>query len=263
MTSINPISGNAQIYDLAREKIGLRTVGLAVIDEEIGSATPVRLGDKYGLLTAGHVASYLEVRLKKRRTATVRIFSFNGSSRTQPTHFFYTDAVGIGLGNTSRDGPDIAFIRIDPSFVAALVDGAVTFIDLEQNRILYESLIDIDDGEPRTRFKMTAGLIGEWCAPGGSAGGVCEPGEAHPLPSSPGGHDRLLFVPFEHKDYFAPTTYGGNSGGGLWGVFGKEDEPSIVLLSVVYWQDAKKPSGYRDLVCHGPKTLYGDLLALI
>src|SRR6266516_3907337 len=61
------------------------------------------------------------------------------------------------------------------------------------------------------------------------------------------------------KGFALPPTYGATSGGGLMRLFlekGTKNMIELRHLGPVYYETAPKEDAVRDLICHGPRSVY-------
>jgi len=241
-------------------KLGLHAIGFVrfLPNDQIrgmGSGTCVRFGKLRGILTADHVVD------KWDRDNEVGLVQFpireNQFQRTRLPRK-YLDEVRVGFKPYDDTGPDIA--------EGGSIEAASSFFDFEKQRELaFKSPPHNAD-----QFDFVAGIIEKWQGQPSVQGqmaktvinGFLNMGDAVPISDGRDGYDRLRFTPTPEKGFALPPTYGATSGGGLMRLFlekGTKNMIELRLLGPVYYETAPKEGAVRDLICHGPHSIYERL----
>ncbi len=246
-------------------KLGLHTIGFVRPQGKqvtaIGSGTCVSFGGLRGILTADHVPNdfrdneelgLLQFPVRDDQFQSIRI----------PRGFL--DEVRVGFQPYDELGPDLAFVRLPAPF-SGTVEANSSFFDFQkQAEMAFKSAPADTDS-----FDAIAGVIEIWRegpVVRGNLGttvirGLANIGAATPLPHGREGFDRLLFTPTPEEGFVLPRTYGATSGGGLMRVFVEKGTKNLVelrLLGPAYYETDLK-NGMRNLICHGPRSVYERL----
>src|SRR5262249_47039376 len=248
-------------------KLGLHAIGFVrfLPNDQIqgmGSGTCVRFGKLRGILTADHVVD------KWDPDSEVGLVQFpireNQFQRTRLPRK-YLDEVRVGFKPYDDMGPDIAFVKL-PLVEGGGIEAASSFFDFEKQRELaFKSPPHNSD-----QFNFVAGIIEKWQGQPSVQGqmaktvinGLLNMGDAVPISGGRDGYDRLRFTPIPEEGFALPPTYGATSGGGLMRLFlekGTKNMIELRLLGPVYYETAPKEGAVRDLICHGPRSVYERL----
>ncbi|MDH0872810.1 hypothetical protein [Agrobacterium pusense] len=254
----------AEIFDA---HIAPSTVGFLLLRGKdrvpYGSGTLVKTSTTQGILTCGHVVK----ELRKEETFGVCLFPVRKNSYqalTLPVNL--TAAIAISYYEKECWAPDIAFIPIPLDDFSSLASkGNVYDLDFGQEKYGREKAT-------RLGVDVMAGVVWEMTPPSSESESRVVQGVEGLMTVGRGsnidpenGWDRILFTPEPSSENSLPLSYGGTSGGGVWEVFVTEDgdEKKFFekrLSGVAYCQ---QPGEDRTVICHGPVSIYGKLLAEI
>lgn len=239
-----------------------------------GSGVLAFLGSVRGILTCSHVLRAIRTHEVEPGKGLLGI-GINGVRNTELQAIKMTfdeirqcSAVLIG----DRDdpmGPDLGFVRL-PANVWNALAAIGSPLDLQPQISLNAQL---PPSEAHEFMVLATGvphaLIGERVNVHGidavSLGTGVFPGVLHR--EQPNGvYDRIRLEPRGGRNY--PKTYEGVSGGGIWGIaFRKEGTAlSVVqrrLMGIAYFETAPDANGERQLIGHGPHSLYEQLIPKI
>ena len=184
--------------------------------EPAGTGTFAKLGNAYGILTAGHVLREIG---EKEKVGLVRFPSVRPPLQNFRLNLDHTERLVTWNGNDC-DAPDIAFLKIPEIDARNLEAAGAVFYNLGLPREFAAS-------QPEHRMSKcyaVVGVIGEWTEEGSASltkgrkveiGGLF--GAAKSLREFKESDTDLVEVEI---DYAAgpkiPKSYGGISGGGLW-----------------------------------------------
>lgn len=253
---------------------GTHLIGFVLRKEDravaLGSGTLVRRGKIYGILTAAHVVEEIKtfpeigllqfvVRENKYQLTTI-----------QKEHL---DSIEFRKAPWSVQGPDLAFIRLPPHIGSAIGAASSYFnFNLHKKKAL--------GTKPKnTRIvDCVLGLVWEWknepqikkfrrgtkmlLKSTTQIEGLQNIGTANGMTHGREGFDRMLFKPEPASHFDLPASYKATSGGGLIRFYINRDTNRISqarLIGVAYYETDKKRNGQRNLICHGPKSLYEKL----
>ncbi len=79
------------------------------------------------------------------------------------------------------------------------------------------------------------------------------------------GHELHYFEPTSDPDFALPKSFEGTSGGAVWRFYvvekgdGKTELIDRRLVGVPFYQSPTE-SGSREIICHGPRGIYGTLI---
>lgn len=230
----------------------------------IGSGTFIKVGNCYGLLTAQHVADRIEdleqlglVILEREHRLSIPVQHLR--------------IINIGTPEPGEKGPDLSAI-VMPRAEASKIAPYKGFWDLQ---LVAEDMLnnrpDDHDGvwlvcgvpdeyteyeETVSTFETVVGIHGVcW------AGGIGDHYEKD-------GFDYIEVRAEYKEDRELPSSFGGISGGGLWQVLLRSDETGMshpvrhLFLGLPFWQSARKED-WRTITCHGPASIYKQLLSQI
>ena len=217
-----------------------------------GSGTFVKCGEIQGILTCAHV--YDTVISQDAEIGVCAYPVSRGVFQRKSLKLEYLDGVRIpkkGLMG-SEDGPDLAFIRV-PDIDVNAFSHVVTVVDLDLGKV--RAATDLEEGVGC--FYVVSGAIEALTdvpeiTDGINAGKVIDVKEVD-------GFDIFTFEPKLENAADEPKSYGATSGGGLWRLCLDEngERHSVCLMGVAFYEtDAPR----RTLKCHGPKSVYGELL---
>jgi hypothetical protein len=149
--------------------------------------------------------------------------------------------------------PDIAFFRLPPQAVAHC-KALGFFRDLDHQ---FEILTS-EAFRNAHRFAV-GGVVGEWLTEGALKAGrrtmnvkaFVSLGPIGRRFRFPDDHDQWIFTPKALPGTPLPNNFEGTSGGGLWRVHVEGQSLSVALSGVAHYQ-----TGRKNIVCHGPRSLY-------
>jgi hypothetical protein len=234
--------------------------------ESAGSGTLTKVGSIHGVLTAAHVldAEHEQNALPDEGEVAI-ILSAESPSQFRRIKIDMKNAhkLIIPASKFSINGPDLAFLRISPDDAASI--GAInSFYNLSRR---------VDDAPAPHSVDAIIGIIHERTKIIESDKGratsfellFCD-GQSS-AERDVDNYDLLDFTPSDATNCELPSNYEGVSGGGLWRAYFvmKDEEPAIVerrLVGVPWWQSPPS-DGKRTLTCHGPKSIYGAMVAAI
>jgi hypothetical protein len=178
-------------------------------------------------------------------------------------------AVIIG-GDGERDdptGPDLGFVRLPASKWNALA-ALGSPLDLQAQSVRVDPPTDANE-----YMALAAGVPDELIGGPTVMRGIGAiplttsvlPGVLHDEQPT-GIYDRIRIEPRGGKNY--PTNYEGVSGGGIWAIAFRRDGTALRLverrlMGIAYFQTAPDDKGERQLIGHGPGSVYGQLLPQI
>lgn len=240
-----------------------------------GSGTLVRCGSTFGVVTCAHVLWGLTKDASREPTRRVAVgIPAVADDRLQsitlsleefahlPMILQRNEAAGDAW---SQEGPDLGFVLLPPSTAATLAAiGSVLDLDAQavlagspwpahvHGMHLFVGVAESNVGAPVQRFGRPVFPIMTEVIP-----------LAIEALEAVGGYDLRLMTPEMRHTY--PPSYEGMSGGGVWTVaFGQQDGKFNVqdcrLTGVAYYQSDADSTGARQLIGHGPKSIYEKLL---
>jgi hypothetical protein len=240
-----------------------------------GSGTLVRCGSTFGVVTCAHVLWGLTKDASREPTRRVAIgipavtHDRIQSITMTPGDFAQLPMVRLGKettgGEWGSDGPDLGFVLLPPSTASTLAAiGSV--LDLNAQAALAGSPWPLHVRGMHMLVGVAESNIG---AAVPKYGQPVFPVMTEVIPlviealEEVGGYDRRLMSPEGRFSY--PPSYAGMSGGGVWTVaFGQQDGQYNVqdrrLTGVAYYQCDSGSTGARQLIGHGPKSIYEKLL---
>ena len=233
-----------------------------------GSGVLVSVGQVYGILTAAHVLANLPTHGEVGLVDFPRVKNRVQKPKVDMAH---TDRVSIQGSEWGPNGPDIAFLKL-PQNVVGNLKMSKSFKNLDVARekalnpkaptnqsfdsilgVIGENTTDIIPNIPNTRIRGFEARF--------------QIGQITPIVAVDG-TSRSLFVPTNQGDVPMPNTFAGTSGGGIWRTYWNLDSDqkfNVVetrLCGIAYFQSEKVGSN-RVLTCHGPKSIYLDMVKLI
>lgn len=261
-------SMNSRIYDEARERIALSSVGFvnATYDKRAdrpcaGSGTLTTVNSAKGILTAAHVVEELS------SLPSVGVVRFTGPPKQAMTiSIDHIRVISCGNQDWLQEGPDLAFMILPSQDVSALEAFGCVFLDLVSRRV------QLAQGNVEGEFYLLAGMVGEM-----TSSEVVSEGTARVVSGglvdfvNVGPH--VFRGPFDYVDcesvpdaaFLPPESYAGMSGGGLFVVeveTAQDLTKSVSRISPVgvnYWQSSLS-EGKRTITCHYVNSVYGVLL---
>ena len=241
-----------------------------------GSGVLVRCGGNFGVVTCAHVLWGIvrEASREPKRRVGISVPAA-ADTRVQaiglqlmefaqlPTVMKRNDK---GDDGWSQDGPDIGFVQL-PLSTGATLASVGSVLDLDAQAALAGSswspsareLMHLLVGVTESHVGLPVQMLGRAIVPIVTA--------VIPLVLEPlepvNGFDRLRMKPEGRHSY--PPSYEGMSGGGVWAVtFGQRDGLPVVLdcrlTGVAYYQTDSIGAGGRQIIGHGPKSIYERLL---
>lgn len=275
------ITGDKHYEKLVDAYVARHTVGFAhdTPDGSVagGSGVLVRIGKIGGILTCAHVISDILAHADRSPSGNVGIVA-NGPSgaRLQAIKMRLSEFKGLarivlrGRTGTEKDlelGPDLGFIQLPESTMASL-EAIGSALNLRGQKASHRQpappqatealtlavgnwaeLVEVTEDAPNHLVVSfaTAIVSGDACAD-----------EAHD------GYDRFRFSP--HPVPSLPRSYEGLSGGGVWVLGLGHDTDGAVsvvdrrLVGIAYYQTAADELGHRQIMLHGPSSIYDHLL---
>ncbi len=224
---------------------------------QIGSATLISVGSKYGLLTAYHVTRELDGYCKLGLTLDTTSCTF----QIDKNNF---SVINIGTPITEEYGPDLSFIALSAPDVSTIkIYRSFQPLEPDREKILSNppSLdlgIWFGCGSPEERTIQNSPernydsviAVQDFCLPGSVR-----------QDTKDNEYDYLLVDINEEKGNNLPKNYGGMSGGGLWQILVKKSpkgniKPSRFIFSGVIFYQWLPQIGSKYLRCHGRKSIY-------
>jgi hypothetical protein len=220
----------------------------------IGSGTLVTLNSIKGILTAAHVLDALE----KSQKHYLAFHEPAPRSRKMSWTYRPEDVILCGSGNTSREGPDLGFVRLLEPDTAKLEAGASVFLNLEK----------------AAGNRGTLAGAYEYAA----AGAVDLATQRPPLLSAEK-HRKITFLggpircssPRQISDRFQISLHGiklsdvssvgGMSGGGVWACSTENEADEVALFGVMYYEELSRETFH--VICHGPSDIFDRFLSKI
>jgi hypothetical protein len=230
-----------------------------------GSGSFVRIGDRFGILTAAHVLDAIGV-------DRIGLVVFSRSSRVQRyTIGAQTERrVTLPWSNARSGGrlSDLGFLSISPAERIDLEVLGCVFTDLNAPT-KFTHQYDTSDGP-----LFVTVVVEEWAGKldvGNRARvttfkalvGACQAIRVLP-------HDVMAVTPNHEPGHLdAPSSYGGVSGGGLWSLKFYRDtraETDVLierkLLGVAFYESSSRPAG-RQILCLGQRWINEALIPAI
>jgi hypothetical protein len=264
------------LLEKIRASIADFTVGfasLSVRDAEedahvAGSGALVTVGSIHGILTAAHVLKNLP---NGGEVGIVRFPRAPSPTQRQTIDMSLAEKLTMAASDWTSQGPDLGFLRLPDRDAAALYATNV-FFNLSKRR----DLVLAGDHPAPKYFDGISGMIAEWTSPlpnqsvfaraksfGALYGVGCVIRE-----HNEGGYDLLDFEVTYGPDTDSPERYGGMSGGALWRVYisetsdGQQSVADKRIFGVAFFE-SEKVGQKRVITCHGPKSVYGNLIDAI
>jgi hypothetical protein len=265
-----------RLLEETRGAIADFTVGFANLsvrnaeeDAEVaGSGTLVTVGPIHGILTAAHVLKNLP---NSGEVGLVRFPRAPSPAQRQTINMSLAEKLAIATSDWTSTGPDLGFLRLPERDAAALYATNV-FFNLSKRR----DLVLAGDHPAPKYVDGISGMIAEWTSPlpdqsvfaraksfGALYGVGCVIRE-----HNAGGYDLLDFEVTYGPDTDSPERYGGMSGGALWRVYisetndGQQSVADKRIFGVAFFE-SDKVGQKRIITCHGPKSVYGNLIDAI
>jgi hypothetical protein len=245
-------------------------VGLIHADDLVGSGTLIRVGERFGILTAYHVVHNVTPKFDFRAGSTDNLGLI-----MLPREQVHRFEIPLGLGVTTlidiakptveELGPDLAFIEIKPSKYLSQLDASRDFFNLGVNREkgLHLALtekdpmvvsgfyheghvteLNMDGFSIVSGFRGFAGLTGIENLREHAGYDLCD-----------------VTVDYSSADRL-PDSFGGYSGGGLWNVVLTKNEKTgeighrpPILAGVVFYQEQINETR-KILRCHLTTSVY-------
>jgi hypothetical protein len=240
--------------------------------EFIGSGTFIRWGQHHGVLTAAHVLENENWRLDTDPTSVQHLRLFLGERANEFALPAYSLQVLSLPGNRKkRFGPDLAVIVLPTANVGA-IQASKSFYNLT-----IETAGRLAGALDQGSCLAFSGFPAEDMRDIGPAQGFQENVLAQGLIAfteqvsyyERGPHDYLIFGSTRDDYNNAPTDYGGVSGGSAWRVPPRPPGENAIRFTRVYLAGVPIVQGFkRDgrtifVRCHGPQSIYRDLLRVL
>jgi hypothetical protein len=217
-----------------------------------GTGTFVRIGSIHGILTCAHV---LDAIAKNEKIIDLAIFPVRKENRFIQLNIEHCDYIKFGPSN-NQDGPDLCFIRLPIPFFDS-IGHLVSVKNLEVGR--NHAFARAEPSEESVT--VVAGMIYEWTPEVQQADqfvvrALVSVGQIEEKMKI-ADYDLFRFRPVPDKNFHAPSSYAGTSGGGLWRIYPKPDDGGEVafrLIGVAFYETAD-----RQIICHGQASVYVKL----
>jgi hypothetical protein len=226
----------------------------------LGSGTLVRVEDKYGILTAQHVTPLL----KKYKKIGLNLGTFEHKPLIESITL---PIVEVGIPVSNSEGPDLAVIIL-PEYIIGTIKSKNLFWNISYHKK------DVLSKPPDLNICLSffCGTIEEWTKTEESTGGFGKVMSYRCLCGHTGVEDYWvkhkfdylkLSVLYKDRDDL-PVSFGGGSGGGIWGVvLHRLDDGQIIstkalLLGVAFYQ-TKIQNELRSIIGHGWRSIYENL----
>jgi hypothetical protein len=193
-----------------------RQEGKTEVADPMGTGTFVKLGQLYGILTAGHV---LEQFGSEETVGLVRFPSIHPALQNRRLNLGHTKRV-MDWNGKECDAPDIAFVSIPEVDARELEARGAIFYNLGLSRDFKPGT----DGNRMSTCYTLVGVVGEWTEEGSAGytkgrkidiGGLF--GAAKSVrPFHEDGNDLIEIEVSYETGPRIPRSYGGVSGGALW-----------------------------------------------
>ncbi|MCK3776677.1 hypothetical protein MZK49_08020 [Ensifer sesbaniae] len=232
--------------------------------DPVGSGTLVRIGPIFGILTAAHVLDALS---PHEEVGLLRITNRPDRPQKMKIDMGQAETVVIGRPPFGSSGPDIAFLRL-PEATAGWLKAKNTFFNLKKpqpeppSSLLalpcFNLFIGVVAERTRKARKAETNTLLTEVTAFASAATILHEYDAKGL-------DFLDIDILLAPEVKRPTSFGGMSGGGLWQVCldtEQRQERDRRLVGVAFYE-SESVNGRRSLTCHGPQTIYTDMLARI
>lgn len=264
VTSLIPIAASTvSSFSIGFAKLSIH--GEQENAEPAGSGALVTVGSIRGILTAAHV---LEELPDDGEVGLIR-FTTGPTLQKQTIDMSIAQKLIICATGDSADGPDIGFLRLAPN-QAATLNATNVFFKLAKRQ---EAVLE--NRHPSCEyFEGVSGIIAEWTIDNlrGEGGfrrlkgfrGLFGVGLVDGTREC-NGYDLVSFETNRNESENAPSDYRGWSGGALWRVYVTKDndgQPSVSdkrIFGVAFHQ-SDLVEGKRTITCHGPKSVYQNLL---
>jgi hypothetical protein len=233
----------------------------------IGSGTYIAVGDVVGVLTAHHSAELLSgeylLGLAAGREREEHNFTFD------PSTISITE---VGVPVSEEYGPDLAFIALADAEKIDQIKASKSFLDISQDSEAMlgdpppvENSLWYACGAPHEKLRWDVSEAGfsdgtlefmDLCM----AGGIDRQFQR--------GDFDYIEIDISSPEGDIPSSFEGMSGGGLWQVpVGPSEDAAFAavnhfLAGVIFYQGVDD-SGMRFLRCHGPKSIYENVIGAI
>jgi hypothetical protein len=244
--------------------IGLSTVGFirhngSEPPNSLGSGTLIKYGKVFGVATCAHAWRAV----KASKEVGVMCFTVRGKTQqAKPFNPEEMDAVPFGQYPWTVRGPDLAFVRL-PAETEGHFQSLATVRNLQRQ---WELLT----GEAFRDYHChaVAGVVDEktkLSTPSAGRGVV-----SFSAFVSVGAvkrrlliadYDKLAYEPQALPTTELPDSWKGTSGGGLWRLRVNDDDEGDHKLEVALAGITHRETRRGNIICHGPRSLYGKLAA--
>lgn len=232
--------------------------------EPAGSGTLVRIGPIFGILTAAHVLDALP---RHGEVGLLRITNKPDKPQKMRIDMRQAETVVIGGPSFGQSGPDIGFLRL-PKNEAGWLNAQNIFFNLEKPQPEPPSSL-----QALPCFNLFIGVVAERTDKALNpktntllTGMTAIASPATILRESNAKGLDFLDIDIElAPEVKRPMSFAGMSGGGLWQVCLDAElrrERDRRLVGVAFYE-SESVNGRRTLTCHGPQTIYTDMLARI
>jgi hypothetical protein len=242
--------------------IGLSTVGFIRHNgneppTSLGSGTLIKYGKVFGVSTCAH--SWLAVKGSKE----VGVMCFTARGKTMQAKPFdpeEMEAVSFGQDPWTVRGPDLAFVRL-PAETEGHFQSLATVRNLQRQFELLSS-----EAFQTYRCHAVAGVVDKNTKIGTPSAGRGVVSFSAFVSVGPvkrrlliADYDKMAYEPRALPPTELPDNWKGTSGGGLWRVRVDDTTEGAPKLQVALAGIAHRQTGRGNIICHGPRSLYGKL----
>lgn len=254
-----------ELTDKIIEEIKPYAISLLGIREDIsgeqiqllGSGTLVQIEDRYGILTAQHVTPLW----KKYKKIGLNLGTFEHKPLIESITL---PIVEVGIPVSNSEGPDLAVIIL-PEYIIGTIKAKNLFWNISSNKqAILSKPIDLN-----ICLSFFCGTIEEWTKTEESAGTFDKLMSYRCLCGFTGIEDYWVKQEFDYLKLSVlykdrddlPVSFGGGSGGGIWGVVlhrlddGKITYSKPLLLGVAFYQTEIQDE-LRSIIGHGWLSIY-------
>lgn len=255
---------------IADSTIGFVTISLVDGIEDAhpaGSGVLVSVGSVNGILTAAHVLENLP---EEGEVGLVCFARRPSVALRQTIDVGFAEKLIIGSRPWRAEGPDLGFLKLSSSDVGALkARNVFQNLGMKQEPVLASIQPDLP------YFDGISGMIAEWVSDLPVEQGfsrVKNFGAMFGIGRIVNEHESECFDLCDFEVTYgpeseSPNSFGGMSGGALWRIFFTDanERRSVVekrLIGVAFFE-SDIVDQRRTITCHGPRSIYGHLIAAI